>query len=149
MVGGTLTAQRPRLTGADVGAWLFTCRPDEFAEVRRAGTAVDGFCGHPTYRLELIAPGQPAVLWVSGSGSGRPAPGIWMTGRTTGEVDRSRPRPRIGLALDPLTDPLPRELLRCDPRTARLEVLRAPQMSNPSVVSPVEWAAITELLGNR
>jgi hypothetical protein len=135
------------LTATDVGAWLFTCRPGEFVELRRAGAAVDGFCGHPTYRLDLIATGQPAVLWVSGSGSAAPRPGIWMIGRVTGEVDRDRARPRIGLALDPLPDALPREVLRADPRTARLEVLRAPQMSNPSVVSPAEWAAITELLG--
>jgi hypothetical protein len=143
--GGALTASR--LTAADIGAWLFTCAPGEFAEIRRAGAAVDGFCGRPSYRLDLIAPGQPAVLWVSGSSSAEPRPGIWMVGRTTGEIDRGRSRPRIGLALDPLAEPLPRAELRADQRTARLEVLRVPQTSNPSVVSPAEWEAITELLG--
>jgi hypothetical protein len=42
---------------------------------------------------------------------------------------------------------LPRELLRSDPQTARLEVLRAPQMSKPSVVTPGEKAVIEELMG--
>jgi hypothetical protein len=87
------------------------------------------------------------VLWVSGSASARPCPGIWMVGRTTGAIDGSGERPRIGLALDLLAEPLPRDELRADPRTARLEVLRVPQTSNPSIVSPAEWAAIEELLG--
>jgi hypothetical protein len=134
------------LTAGDVGAWLFTCHPDEFAGIR-SGRAVDGFCGRPTYRLDLIGRDQPAVLWVSGSAAATPRPGIWMVGRTTGELDRVGARPRIGLALDLLAEPLPRDVLRADPRTARLEVLRVPQASNPSVVSPAEWAAITELLG--
>jgi hypothetical protein len=135
-----------RLTAPDVGAWLFTCHPGEFAEIR-GGRALDGFCGRPTYRLDLVAPDQPAVLWVSGSAAARPQPGIWMVGRTTGEVDRAAARPRIGLALDLLAEPLPREVLRADPRTARLEVLRVPQASNPSIVTPAEWKVITELLG--
>ena len=143
MVGGPLTG---RLTAADVGGWLFTCHPGEFAEIR-AGRAVDGFCGRPTYRLDLVGRDQPAVLWVSGSASARPRPGIWMVGRTTGALDRGAARPRIGLALDLLAEPLPRDVLRVDPRTARLEVLRVPQASNPSVVSPGEWEAIVELLG--
>ncbi len=89
------------------------------------------------------------MLWVSGSSGSAVTPGIWMTGRTTGEVEGRRDRPRIGLAMTLLPEALPRDVLRADPRTARLEVLRAPQMSNPSVVSPDELAAIEELLGRR
>jgi hypothetical protein len=144
VVGGVLTI---RLAPADVGAWLFTCHPGEFAEIR-SGRSVDGFCARPTYRLDLVGRDQPAVLWVSGSASATPRPGIWMVGRTTGELDRSGARPQIGLALDLLAEPLSRDVLRADPRTARLEVLRIPQASNPSVVSPAEWEAITELLGS-
>lgn len=131
------------LTAADVGAWLVTCHPREFAELP---ARVDGFCVRPTYRLGLVAAGQPAVLWVSGSSGAAPAPGIWMRGRTTGELDRSGPRPRLGLDLARLDAPLPRDLLRADPRTARMEVLRTPQTSNPSIVTPAELAAIEELL---
>ncbi|HZG89364.1 MAG TPA: hypothetical protein VEZ42_04035 [Pseudonocardia sp.] len=138
---------RARLAAADVGAWLFTCNPGEFRELREGTVAVTGWCAHPSYRVGLVVPGQPAVLWVSGSSGSAVTPGIWMAGRTTGEVDRNRDRPRIGLAMTLLPEALPREVLRADPRTARLEVLRAPQMSNPSVVSPGELAAIEELLG--
>jgi hypothetical protein len=102
---------------------------------------------HPTYRVDLVSADQPAVLWVSGSAASVPRPGIWMVGRTTGVVVRDLPRPRVGLAMTLLPAVLPRDQLRSDPRTARLEVLRAPQMSNPSVVSPDEKAAIEELIG--
>jgi hypothetical protein len=133
-----------RLTGADVGAWLFTCHPRGFGDLDAA--RVDGWCARPTYRLDLVLPGQPALLWVSGSAGADPEPGIWMVGRTTGEVDRVRDRPRVGLVLEALAVPVPREVLRADPRTARMEVLRSAQTANPSVVTPAEYAAIVELL---
>ena len=139
-----------RLTAADVGAWLFTCNPREFRELEprlREGATVDGWCVHPTYRVDLVAPDQPALLWVSGSTGSVPRPGVWMVGRTTGSPTREGARPRVGLALTLLPEMLPRETLRADPRTARLEVLRAAQMSNPSVVTPGEWAAVQELIG--
>lgn len=131
------------LTAADVGAWLVTCHPREFAELP---ARVEAFCVRPTYRLGLVAPGQPAVLWVSGARGSVPEPGIWMRGRTTGEIDRTGPRPRLGLDLALLDVPLPREVLRADPSTAGMEVLRAAQTSNPSVLRPEEWAVIAGLL---
>jgi hypothetical protein len=96
----------------------------------------------------MVTAGQPALLWVSGTAGATPEPGIWMVGRTTGTVRRDRPRPRVGLAMTLLRAPVPRARLRSDPRTARMEVLRAPQMSNPSVVSPAELAAIADLVGD-
>lgn len=71
-----------------------------------------------------------------------------MVGRTTEEVSDA-PRPRVGLALAALAAPIPRAVLRADPRTARMEVLRAPQMGNPSVVTPAEFAVIAAMLGAR
>jgi hypothetical protein len=139
-----------RLTPEDVGAWLFTCNPREFAELEpglRNGASIDGWCVHPTYRIDLVEAGQAAVLWVSGSATSVPEPGIWMVGRTTGVVERDRVRPRVGLAMTLLPAVVPRELLRADPRTADMEVLRVPQMSNPSVVTPGEKVVIEELIG--
>jgi hypothetical protein len=128
-----------------VGAWLFTCNPREFGEL---GGRVDGFCAHPSYRVGLVRAGQPAVLWVSGPDGATLRPGIWMVGRTTGEVSDA-PRPRVGLALEALPEPVERAALRADPRTARMEVLRAPQMGNPSVITPGVLAVIGALLGRR
>jgi hypothetical protein len=135
-----------RLTPADIGAWLFTCNPGEFREL--GDEPVDGWCAHPSYRVGLVMAGQPALLWVSGAAGNDPEPGIWMVGRTTGPVRRDRTRPRVGLAMTRLPAPVTRERLRADPRTARLEVLRAPQMSNPSVVTPAELAVIAEFVGD-
>ncbi|WP_214407003.1 hypothetical protein [Pseudonocardia lacus] len=144
MARGALLSARPRLTGADVGAWLFTCNPREFGEL---DGRVEAFCAHPSYRVGLVRPGQPAVLWVSGPDGASPVPGIWMVGRTTGEVTDA-PRPRVGLALDVLPEPVARAALRADPRTARMEVLRAPQMGNPSVITPGELAVIAAMVGD-
>jgi hypothetical protein len=136
---------RDRLTAADVGAWLFTCHPRELPSV--AATSVGWRCARRSYRLDLVDAGQPALLWVSGSTGAEPVPGVWMVGRTTGAVDRTAARPRIGLELELLDAPLPRAVLRADPRTAGMEVLRAAQTSNPSVVTPAEFGVIAELLG--
>ena len=138
-----------RLTPEDVGAWLFTCNPREFAELEpglRNGASIDGWCVHPTYRIDLVEAGQAAVLWVSGSANSIPKPGIWMVRRTTGVVERDLARPRVGLATRLLPAVVPREHLRADPRTAGMEVLRVPQKSNPSVVTPGEMAVIEELI---
>jgi hypothetical protein len=142
-------ARRRALTAADVGAWLFSCHPREFTDLLpdlRAGGRVEAWCVRPSYRLGLLAPGQPAVLWVTGARGADPEPGIWMTGATTGRIDRGGERPRAGLDLALLDAPLPREVLRADPRTARMEVLRAAQMSNPSVLTGGEHAAVVDLL---
>ncbi|WP_232665617.1 hypothetical protein [Pseudonocardia sp. TRM90224] len=135
--------RRARLALADVGGWLFTCNPDEFDP--RA--PVDARCARPSYRLGLVRTGQPVLLWVTGSAGATPEPGAWLAGRTTGEVAGDPVRPRIGLAVVELNPILPRERLRADPRTARMEVLRAPHGSNPFVISPAELAAITEMVG--
>jgi hypothetical protein len=122
---------------------LFTCNPREFGELDAA--TVDGFCAHPSYRVGLVRAGQPAVLWVSGPDGATPEPGIWMVGRTTGEV-RPGTRPRVGLALAALAEPVARATLRADPRTARMEVLRAPQMGNPSVLTPEELTVVAAMV---
>ena len=63
--------------------------PDVVATVRlRVGERVDGWCVRPTYRLDLVAPDQPALLLVSDARGADPEPGIWMRGRMTGEIDR-------------------------------------------------------------
>lgn len=67
-------------------------------------------------------------------------------GRTTGVVERDLARPRVGLAMTLLPAVVPRALLRADPRTAGMEVLRVPRMSNPSVVTPGEMAVVEELI---
>ncbi|MHA6793623.1 hypothetical protein ACVGVM_08925 [Pseudonocardia bannensis] len=97
---------------------------------------------------------------MTGSRGTRPEPGIWMAGFTTGEVDpgsgdRSpgdgaagqKRRPRVGLRMTGLQSPVPRDRLRTDRRTERLEVLRVAHGSNPSYLTPEEKAAVEEMIG--
>jgi hypothetical protein len=70
-----------------------------------------------------------------------------MVGWATGVVERDLGRPRVELEMILIPAVVPREQLRADLRTARLEVLRVPQLSNPSVVTPGEKAVIEELIG--
>jgi hypothetical protein len=51
---------------------------------RTAATHGDAY-GTATW-LSLIQPGDPAVIWVTGSASSQPEPGIWAVGYTTGEL---------------------------------------------------------------
>ena len=64
MARGARLSPRSRLTAADVGAWLFTCNPGEFREI--GDGPVDGWCAHPSYRVGLVASGQPALVQHSG-----------------------------------------------------------------------------------
>ena len=45
-----------------------------------------------------------------------------------------------------LTEPIPRAELRADPRFAQSEILRAPRVGNPVVLSPGELDVLDEWL---
>jgi hypothetical protein len=126
----------------------------------RAGKQVDAWRGFPTYRIELIEPDQPVVLWVTGPTGARPEPGIRMAGYTTGQIlensqgdeywldeaEREKRRPYIGVRMS-LVDPVPRQRLTQDPRTRDMEVLRVPRISNPSFLTHEEKQAVEEMMG--
>ena len=87
---------------------------------------------------------------------------IWAWGTVTGEVfdqtgdmddprwtDRAaqrQERPFAPVELTVLSEPIPRAELRLDPRFAGCEILRAPRVGNPVVVSPGELEALDEWL---
>ena len=69
-----------------LGAWLVKARgaePSTTHHVRTRFTEVESWCVRATYRTDLVAPGQPVLLWVSGNVAQQPA-GIYAHGRTTG-----------------------------------------------------------------
>jgi hypothetical protein len=151
-----------RLTREDIGAWLFRCNPKEWniTAALRDDAPIDCWRVRPSYRLELIEPGDPAIIWIGGPTGGEPMPGVWMVGRTTGAVfddsgdgywlDRTRGQERsiyVGLAMSQLASPVPRGLLEVDPRTSKLEIFRSVQMSNPSYLTPDEKKAVDEMIG--
>jgi hypothetical protein len=141
-----LDGRRVRLD--NLGAWLLKGNADhtDLAGRFAGDPLVTRWCVQPSYRLQLMRAGQPALFWASGSRR-RDAPyGIWGFGELTGPAV---PDPGDGgwwlplhLVIADEADRLPRQALRADPELADLEVLRQPQASNPSFVTVRQWAAI-------
>ncbi|MCW2735424.1 hypothetical protein [Nocardioides sp.] len=131
------------LTSETLGAWLVKATgsvPATTAHVRAGFAGVATWCVRPTYRTELVAAGQPVLLWVSGTEREHPA-GIYAAGRTTGRADGDL----IPIALSPLAHPLLRSELTGHPGLTTLEVLRMPAGSNPSFVTHAELRVLVEL----
>jgi hypothetical protein len=136
-----------RLTAADVACWVVkSSRPPT--------TLVPGWmpgslheltrCVRRSYRLELMRPGQPCLLWVSRA----ERPGVHAHGELTGPVREPAGGPEVPVAFRLLPDPLPRADLLADPVGRDAEVLRMPAGSNPSWLSAAQYAAVLALLGD-
>jgi hypothetical protein len=131
----------------DLGAWLVKGNADQTDLAGRFARdpVVRSWCVQPSYRTRLMGPGQPVVLWASGSRT-RQRYGVWGIGHLTGEP-RSDPnggRLRVPMDLvvwEPATR-VSREQLRADERLLGLEVFRQPQGSNPSYVTKGQFAAL-------
>lgn len=131
------------LTPETLGAWLVKAagaEPSTGEHVRTGFAEVGTWCVRPSYRTALVAPGQPVLLWVSGTEAEHPA-GIHARGRTTGPAgDGTMP-----MALVPLDVPLLRSELVAHPGLSSLEVLRMPAGSNPSFVTPEQLGVLAQL----
>jgi hypothetical protein len=103
-------------------------RPGEAHELRR--------CVRRSYRLDLMAAGQPCLLWVSG----RENPGVHALGTVTGPPEDDAVPVRLTL----LPEPVSRAELLADPRTAEAEVLSMPAGSNPSWLSAEQLTAVLD-----
>jgi hypothetical protein len=95
-------------------------------------------CLRRSYRLELMAAGQPCLLWVSG----RDRPGVHGLGVLTGGAEPQDGTWAVALRLTLLTQPVLRTVLLHDPVASQAEVLRMPAGSNPSWLSPTQFAAV-------
>ena len=96
-------------------------------------------CVRRSYRLDLMAAGQPCLLWLSG----RHDPGVHALGALTGPV-HDDDGPVVPVRFVPLPEPVPRADLLADPRMADAEVLRMPAGSNPSWLSAGQFAAVLD-----
>ncbi len=131
------------LTLETLGAWLVKATgaaPSTRAHVHSGFGEVATWCVRPTYRTDLVAPGQRVLLWVSGTEPGLSA-GIHARGWTTGAA-RDGVMP---VRLEPLADPLLRSELVGRADLAGLEVLRMPAGSNPSFVTPDQLAVLASM----
>jgi hypothetical protein len=144
--GGWLAVRVPRLQPGDVACWVVksAAAPEDVAPGWTAGATrrIDR-CVRRSYRLDLMAPGQPCLLWISG----RHAPGVHALGTVTTAVVEGPGGPVVGLRLTRLAEPVPRAELLADPVARDAEVLRMPAGSNPSWLSAVQYAAVLALLG--
>ncbi len=97
-------------------------------------------CVRPSYRLDLMAAGQPCLLWLSG----RADPGVHALGTIDGPVGANGDGPVVPVRLVLLDEPVPRAELLADPRMQTAEVLRMPAGSNPSWFSAEQFAAVVD-----
>jgi hypothetical protein len=131
----------PRLTAEDVACWVLksTRPPGLLAPGWGPGaTRTLQRCVRPSYRLGLMAPGTPVLLWVSG----RDRPGVHALGTLTGPVRPTGDGPAVEVRLTALADPVARAELLADPAVRNAEVLRMPAGSNPSWLSAEQYAAV-------
>lgn len=153
--------------GTQVAAWMLKANPEvwDVEAALRDGRDLDTWRLAPSYRVELVAPGHPCVLWVTGTGAAAARAGVRALGVVTtdpypdvgdpddpawGDPAAARVvRPYVGVHLEVLAEPLSRAEVRADPRLADLEVLRRPRMGSPLAVRADELAAMQESVGSR
>ena len=136
-----------RLTPDDVACWVVkTSRPPaELLPGWRPGT--EGRltrCLRRSYRLGLMAAGQPCLLWLSG----RDRPGVHAVGTLAGPPARDGDGPVVPVRLTLLSEPVARADLVADPVARQAEVLRMPAGSNPSWLSAGQFAAVLARAGS-
>jgi hypothetical protein len=130
-----------RLSATDVACWVVKSS-------RSPGEVLPGWaageerrltrCLRRSYRLDLVRPGQPCLLWISGPA----APGVHAVGVVAGGVTDGAGGPEVALDLTLLPDPVPRGELLADPVAAGAEVLRMPAGSNPSWLSAGQFGVV-------
>jgi hypothetical protein len=126
------------LTRGDVGCWVLKSAvlPDGLVPGWAPGAVAElTRCVRRSYRLELVRPGDPVLLWCSG----RVDPGVHALGTVVG-IDPAALEVDVRWTL--LGDPVPRAALLADPVARSAEVLRMPAGSNPSWLSPAQWTAV-------
>ncbi len=157
----------PRLRdGREVAAWMFKANPEvwDVLAFLATGVDVDSWRMAPSYRVDLIEPGHPCVLWVTGPRAARHTPGVWAIGEITGEpfddvgdpddplwIDlgaQHQVRPFVEVSMQVLEAPVPREELAAEPMFANAEILKSPRMGSPLALTADELAVIVVLAGS-
>lgn len=132
------------VTRESLGAWLVKARPDPGSHVvsllESGGGRLTSRCVSRGYRSEMMAEGDPVLLWISGDGR-RVARGVWGVGRVVAPVEDGEVAVDLPLLAEPVTAA---ELLAAG--VDDLEVQRMPQGSNPSWVTREQLAVIESLL---
>jgi hypothetical protein len=141
-----VSAPPGRLTSADVACWVLksTVPPTGIVAGWRPGTVQElNRCLRPSYRLDLMATGQPCLLWLSG----RDRPGVHALGSLAGPPGHDDSGPVVPVRLTLLAQPVDRAELLGDPVARHAEVFRMPAGSNPSWLSREQYRAVLDRLG--
>ena len=142
----TVVAPARAVDAETLGAWLIKASPDEHSvdELVRVGFETGWTsCVRPGYRAELVAPGQPVLLWISGRSTRTPA-GLHAQGVVVGGADRSTGRLAVPMTFEPVSPPVLRSELLEHPVLSRIEVVRMAAGSNPSYLSRDELCALRD-----
>ncbi len=132
-----------RLTAGDVACWVLkSTRPPVAIDAGWRPGAPRSLtrCVRRSYRLDLMAAGQPCLLWLSG----RDRPGVHALGTVEGPVEEDDGGPAVPVRFTLLSEPVLRADLLGDPRMRDAEVLRMPAGSNPSWLSAVQFDAVLD-----
>lgn len=150
--------------GTPVGAWVLKANPAvwDVGAFLRSREPLHDWRLAPSYRVDLVAPGHPVVLWVT-RGDARYRAGVWGIGRVTGApradvgepedhlwrdlAARDQVRPYVPVDLEVLDEPVALEHLREDPRFDGAEIVRAPRVASPGALTPAQWSAVRDLAG--
>jgi EVE domain len=152
--------------GTEVAAWMFKANPDvwDVLGFLRSGVDVDSWRMARSYRVELVRPGHPCVLWVTGPTGSAHTPGVWAIGEITGDpyddvgdpddhrwrdhAAQRQVRPFVETRMGVLAEPVSRDELAEDPHFGTAEILKTPRMGSPLALRAGEFAAITVRVGS-
>lgn len=151
--------------GQEIACWVLKCNPAVYnvaQEVVELGE-VTNWSVAENYRKDLMEPGHPCLLWVTGSGSSPVRAGFYAAGTLVEGDDggvlflgtysedvepndsdpRSAVRTFVHCRMRWLDQPiLKADLLREHPAFRRSEVIAAAQGSNPRILTPEEYEAV-------
>lgn len=149
------------VTAATFGAWLVKADPQKWDIGRwlRGEVEITAWSVRDTYRLGLVRPGQPVVLWISGKARAHPA-GAYALGRVLGPPETGQPDADwldleaaashdlfLPMSLGLLSEPVLRQEFLEHGALRDSEVIRQPKASNPSFLTKTEYAALLDLAG--
>ena len=140
-----MNATRPAVDATTLGAWVLTCNPRLTDPARIRDEGVDRWCVASNYRSDLMAPGQPVLLWLTGTDRRWPR-GLRGSGALTGPASPPGPGGRtVPLRLGVWDSSIDVATLTAA-GLADLELLRQPRVANPSFVTVGQWERLRPLL---
>lgn len=133
---------------------------DVAAFIDDGGHKMDSWTVADNYRFGSDAAGDPVVFCVTGRPGAELTPGIWGVGHVTGSTEQAsdhdsywreqvvlnRSKLAVPVDITRMDEPFDRDDIRSASDLADLEVLRQPQMSNPSWLNSSEWMCLQEIL---